>query len=232
MIVNIKVDRHFLVTQQPTTTMLFQFESRPVFPLPSVTTKYLLLWKPSVLNTELPDLLFDDKMSFQTLLANQLLLKEQMEPDTRSFTIKNNSFDISQTGSPISVYPIMITDENRVHPCLTTCVQMRIRKSTSITVALYYINRTDIRYVINIIKYIIECAVDVQIQAIQQKGRELRNLPYLSKRLQGNSDVLSIISGFLVKGTPRKELERMESLKATLNAEMERPMIREGKSIM
>lgn len=229
-----------MVTQQ-LTTMPFQFKSKPFYSITSDKTKYLLQWKPTLLNTELPDLLFDDKMLFQTLLANQLLLKEQMEPDTRSFMIKKIFTYNLHPGSFISGYSIMFKKGNVFHSCkmgdcvncLTKSITLRIRrKLTSISVGLFYINKNDIRYVINIIKYIVECAVDVQIQAIQQKGRELRNLPYLSKRLQGNTDVLSIISGFLVKGTPRKEWERMDGLKATLNAEMERPIIEEVEMVV
>jgi hypothetical protein len=210
--------------------MPFQFKSKPFHPIPRDKTKYLLQWKPSLLNTELPDLLFDDKMLFQTLLANQLLLENKIEPDTRSFMIKKIFTYKSHPDSFISGYSIMFKKGNVFHSCkmgdcvncLTKSITLRIRrKLTSISVGLFYINKNDIRYVINIIKYIIECAVDLQIQAIQQKGRDIRNLSYLTKRLQGNPDVLSTIAGFLVKGTPREEWERMEGLKTTLKAEME-----------
>lgn len=224
-----------MVTQQ-LTTMPFQFKSKFVYSFPNGTTGYMLYWIPSLLNTELPDLLFDDKMLFKTLLANQLFLEKQIGPGTKSFKIKKDFSIKKYSGSPISFYSIMINKGNSFHSCencLTTNITLRIhRKLTPNYVVLYFIDKNDIRYVINIIKYIVECAVDLQIQAIQQKGRELRNLPYLSKRLQGNTDVLSIISGFLVKGTPRKEWERMDGLKTTLNAEMERPIIEEVEMVV
>jgi predicted alpha/beta hydrolase len=41
-----------------------------------------------------------------------------------------------------------------------------------------------------------------KVDIYQQQGREIRNLSYLSKRLQGNQDVISAITAFLIKDDP------------------------------
>jgi len=69
----------------------------------------------------------------------------------------------------------------------------------------YLITDDDMRWITKIIRFMIESAIYLQLSDILKRGREYGKLFYLTKQLQGNPDVLSTISMFLVKGEPRKE---------------------------
>jgi hypothetical protein len=168
--------------------MPFQFK---ILPFEYASDSSAIVWESSSFDNNLTSLLFNEKGDrIHQLLENRIKNGRFRMCYFNYFSFLGTEYAIRyRADNNISRFRVFIKNHS---------IQFVNRNK-------YLITDDDMRWITKIIRFMIESAIYLQLSDILKRGREYGKLFYLTKQLQGNPDVLSTISMFLVKGEPRKE---------------------------